>query len=86
MGDPDRLTSHDKTFDRTRGVLSFGLLWLLFSLRSSGTRSSLPGVSDGQRCKFDFMHLSVGSQLLPTPRRSHPAALDFDCSPAPAIT
>ncbi len=37
----------------TRGALSFALLWLLFLLCSSGTRSSLPGGRDGQRCKFD---------------------------------
>ena len=33
----------------TSGVLSFGLLWLVFSLRSSGIRSSLPGRRDTPR-------------------------------------
>jgi hypothetical protein len=54
MSDPDRLTSREDTapFSK-RGVSSFALLWLLFSLRSSGIRSTLPGVCDDQRSKFD---------------------------------
>jgi hypothetical protein len=54
MSDPDRLTSHDDTaLGRDTRALSFALLWLLFLLRSSGTRSSLPGGRDGRKCKFD---------------------------------
>ena len=59
MSDPDRLTSHDdKAFVSTRGALSFGFLWLRFSPRSFGIRSSLRRCRDTlreeprARCEF----------------------------------
>ena len=62
----DRVVSHERSRPAdlprqrhsiaTREALSFGFLWLRVLECSSGTRSSLPGVCDVQRCKFDFMH------------------------------
>jgi hypothetical protein len=54
MSDPDRLTSHDNTASvlDTRGLI-LRIVVLLFSLRSSGIRSSVPERRDGEKCIFD---------------------------------
>src|SRR5271165_3061430 len=62
----------------TRGALSFALLWWLFLLCSSGTRSSLPGGRDVQNANSIDACVCAGNQLLPRRVRSHAAGLDFD--------
>jgi hypothetical protein len=89
----DRVVSHERSrpADLSRRHRLFSRHAWSYPSDYCGCSSRRALLAYGHRCRESVTFRDVnsiscierGSQLLPTPRRSHPAALDFDCSRAP---